>query len=274
MVEEPTTTKLLESPVIVRTALLLVTDDAGTKVDVAILEVTVEPSELVVVTSIDVGSSVELGACEDTSEDMAEDPADVWLTTDDADETGESDGEDVAVGESVLEGVVVVSPGDVVVGLTIDEVEDMISVGDEVVVGVLLEMSDVELDSDVICEVEEVEIGVVDEVTPVPTTCLFGMMPCGGSCALTCVATPSRPRVRKASILMVGLLQRAETYGRANSRIIDCSRLLDRVEQRRRLRLGVQLICARVGRYRGRSVEVSMYLHRMEWAGNESGSKY
>jgi hypothetical protein len=76
IVDEPTTTKLLASPLIVRTAALLVTDDAGTRVDVAILEVTVEPSELVVVTSIDVGSSVELGACEDTSEDIADDSAD------------------------------------------------------------------------------------------------------------------------------------------------------------------------------------------------------
>jgi hypothetical protein len=77
IVDEPITTRLLADPVIVRTAPLLVTEDAGTSVEVAILEVTVDPSELVVVTSMDVGISVELDACGDTSEDTADDTADV-----------------------------------------------------------------------------------------------------------------------------------------------------------------------------------------------------
>jgi hypothetical protein len=76
IVDEPITTRLLADPVIVRTAPLLVTEDAGTSVEVAILEVTVDPSELVVVTSMDVGISVELDACGDTSEDTADDTAD------------------------------------------------------------------------------------------------------------------------------------------------------------------------------------------------------
>jgi hypothetical protein len=107
------------------------------------------------------------------------------------------------VEESIMEEVVE-SPGEEVDPWSVDIDEE---------VGVVVEMSDVVLDSEVICEVLEVVIGVVDDVvTPVPTTCLFGMMPCGGSCALTCAATPSRPSVRKASILIDRLLLRAEAY--------------------------------------------------------------
>jgi len=56
IVDEPSTTRLWALPVIVRTALESDVVDAGTSVDVATLEVTVEPSEFVVVTATVVGS--------------------------------------------------------------------------------------------------------------------------------------------------------------------------------------------------------------------------
>ena len=44
---------------------------------------------------------------------------------------------------------------------------------------------------------------LVDVVTPVPTTCLFGMMPCGISSALI-LAKPS-PNVKKVSSMVTAL---------------------------------------------------------------------
>jgi len=67
------TTRLLCLPdTVCTTALAVCPDEAGAKVDVAMLEVMMEPSEFVVVTAIVVGSSVELAACEETVEEPAE----------------------------------------------------------------------------------------------------------------------------------------------------------------------------------------------------------
>lgn len=77
MVDEPRTTRLLDLPVSVRTTPVDVArDEAAARVDVAMLEVTVEPSLLVVVTAIVVGISVELCSCDDTADETA-DVADV-----------------------------------------------------------------------------------------------------------------------------------------------------------------------------------------------------
>jgi len=63
IVDEPTTTRLLALPVSVLTTSLEVV--AAARVEVAMLDVTVEPCELVVVTATVVGISVELAAWED-----------------------------------------------------------------------------------------------------------------------------------------------------------------------------------------------------------------
>lgn len=65
MVDDPTTTSLLAEPVRVETPFAV----GPTAVDVAILVVTAEPAESVVVTSMVVGT-VDVGACEVSSADV------------------------------------------------------------------------------------------------------------------------------------------------------------------------------------------------------------
>lgn len=141
IVEEPNTTKLLELP---DSVLTIGEDVAGTRVEVAMCDVTVEPSELVVVTVIEVGKSVEL---------CAEDA--LVAVVDDNEELDEMSPVDVGVDE--------VSGSELLVGAV-------------VVVGVLLALGLLLVDAVVDAA------DVVDD--PVPTTCLFGMMPSGMASAL------------------------------------------------------------------------------------------
>jgi hypothetical protein len=141
MVEEPTTTKSLELP---DSVLTIGEDVAGTSMEVAMCDVTIEPSALVVVTVTEVGSSVELG-------------------TEDA----------------LVEVVVDVDGVDRLLLVDVD-VEELLGeellVGDVVVGGVLLVPW--------LLLVDVVDDAVDDVDAPVPTTCLFGMMPSGMASAL------------------------------------------------------------------------------------------
>jgi len=223
MVLEPITTRLLAVPVRVRTtppgfeADCLGEEDAGRRVEVAMLEVIVEPAELVVVTAMVVGSSVELGESEETSEEVETAPAAAagdeseMVKADEieaVDEGGTVDDGPADVFESLLVALEVVTGAiGVSLGVEVDigAVEEAEGV-DVVVIG----MVDVGLfvdvaDGDTVLElvltivVDDVLSITLVVVTPVATICLFGMMPRGISSALI-VAKPN-PSPRRASMM-------------------------------------------------------------------------
>lgn len=143
MVDDPTTTKLLDLPECVVT--IAVVAGAVTVVDVATLEVMVEPSELVVVTSIVVGIVDVAGR-------------DVGVVSAaDSEEVGAEVGVGFAFDVGCEVGVVA-------------SVGEGVSACDVWLVALLVELG-----------VSEVDAMVTLLVTPVPTTCLlfFGMIPSG-----------------------------------------------------------------------------------------------
>ena len=183
MVLEPILTTLWPLlPVSVRTAPLEVADAS---VDVAMWEVRVEPSELVVVTAMVVGTDVL--CCE------------LCCDADDAAEEAPSVEEVSAV---LLAGVVagVLVPGVLVLPALLVGV---------VVVG------------DTACDVLGVDVGVgvslVD--TPVPTTALFGMTPSGISSALICAKAMRKESMtnRDAGVVNIELVVTGRALGVAKS---------------------------------------------------------
>ena len=194
MVEEPTTTIPLAAPVSV-----LTTPDpvlAGTRVDVATLEVIVEPSAFVVVTATVVGSSIELVTCEEAA--AADEASADELAATASEDAGASDDETTDELSTIAAGVLVVPGVDdmgvsvvtgvllgVVIGSSVVEVGVLVGdvvVGVSVVDGGVLvaEVSDGVV---VVSVGETVDVGVVVLVEPVPATCLLGMMPRGTSSA-------------------------------------------------------------------------------------------
>ncbi len=224
IVLEPNTTRLLAVPVMVRTTPPACVwdgwaeEEAGSRVEVAMLEVIVEPAELVVVTAMVVGSSLELGEMEETSEEVEIAPAAAagdeseMVKADEidaVDEGGTVDDGPAEVVESLLVALLVVTGAiGVSLGVEVDIGAVVVAEGvDVVVIGTLdvgLVVDDV-ADGDTVLElvltivVDDVLSITLVVVTPVATTCLFGMMPRGISSALI-VAKPN-PSPRRASMM-------------------------------------------------------------------------
>ena len=221
IVLEPNTTRLLRLPVSVRTTPLDVARvDTAANVDVRMLEVTVEPAALVVVTAMVVGMFEEIvasadedsaaadedsaaadaddaAAAEDSALDAAEDDASVDCGAADVLASVE-DGASVLVGAAVLVGSVV---GAAVVPSVVPSVVGAAELVVGIVVGSTIVVADVALvttmevavvvgSTIVVAEVVGTTVVLsidVEVVMPVPATCrLLGMTPAGMSCALIC----------------------------------------------------------------------------------------
>lgn len=243
IVDEPMTTRLLEEPVSVDTmAEDVCFVDAAASVEVAMREVTVEPSELVVVTAMVVDTSVELGVCDEAVDDAAEDAssveeaavaeesavdesaedeaaavADVWAAVESV-EVGVADelsSDVVVLSCAVVVGAVVslvvgASVVDATVSLVTALVADVAS-ADEVGVSVADETADVAVVLSAVVLAADVLSAEVVVDAAVPTTCLLGIITPAGSSSALMVA---KPIANRASMILY--VQEKSQYRRDN----------------------------------------------------------